>query len=64
VRKLTRAALILPIAFAWLSLRIGMLAALLLLLLCIAGIYQSLKRGSRLVRALSLALLIVVVVCV
>jgi hypothetical protein len=41
-----------------------MLAALLLLLLCIAGIYQSLKRGSRLVRALSLALLIVVVVCV
>jgi len=35
-----------------------------LLLLCIAGIYQSLKRGSRLVRALSLALLIVVVVCV
>ena len=64
MRKLTRAALILPIAFAWLSLRIGMLAALLLLLLCIAGVYQSLNLSSRLVRALSLALLIVAVACV
>ena len=64
MRRLTRAALILPVAFAWLSLRTGMLPALLLLLLGVVGIAWCLWRGSRLTRALSLTLLILVVACV
>jgi uncharacterized protein (TIGR03437 family) len=64
MRRLTRAALILPVAFAWLSLRTGMLPALLLLLFCVVGISWCLWRGSRLTRALSLTFLILVVACV
>jgi hypothetical protein len=64
MRRLTRATLILPVAFAWLSLRTGMLTALLLLLFCVVGISWCLWRGSRLTRALSLTFLILVVACV